>query len=230
LPFRSDAEQIRENVRRLDEQAAELREEHAALERQVADSRRPRVWAAWLIGGIAVSSLVGYEGGAFQASLRSMAQSSIRDREALLDLERERARRVDCGTRQAALLEDVSACRAKLADAYVQARPEPVPSPCPCLRGDPLCTCAFDLAVATASFEAARPRARSCFKSSRTTTFHVKVTFAGTGLTDAATIDTPDDLPADEERCLVTVFRALKIDPFGGPAVTLGKAYAFDGT
>jgi hypothetical protein len=77
VPFRSESEALREQIRRIGEQASELAEERSALEREIAGQKTTRrgmrrmLVAAAAVLAVVATSLVGFVAGDLAADKRA---------------------------------------------------------------------------------------------------------------------------------------------------------------
>ncbi len=118
MPFRSEDEQIRERSRRVDEEARELLEEQAALERQVAVAAAAGGRSlALLVAVVAIlaTTFIGFEAGTLEAEKRAerRMEELARDEVARLDVERARSDEYDLGRER--VTTELTTCRSDAA-------------------------------------------------------------------------------------------------------------------
>jgi hypothetical protein len=225
MPFRSETEQIREQLRRSEEQASELRAELAELARRVAAATgEPWMWA---LGGLVVCLLGivgGFGLGALSQSIRASRARATASSEHAAQQESEAKKGLDCAVDAARAQLDLTKCE----QASFEYRPPPAPPPssCSCAPGDPLCTCPFDRGAASAALLAATSSVTRCIKPQRVAALHVKITFAPRGDVENAVVDFGDGLSSTEKACAELSVRSVKIPAFTGGPVTVGKSYS----
>ena len=231
MPFRSETEQLRERLRRVEEQESELREEKAALEREAEPQTRGRGWIGLTVFGLIVASLSGYGIGALAVSREASRLRAIQDREEAEDLDRERTRLVDCRMAAAGMRAQVESCEREVADKRrrpVEPELRPPPSPCYCRDGDPLCDCPFDREAAVAALGAAESPVGRCIALHRTSSFRTTITFAPNGSVSSAVVDQGPFPGTPVGGCIAGKFRAAHIPPFAGGAVKAGKSFTIN--
>jgi hypothetical protein len=241
-PFRSELEQLQEQLRRSEEKIRDaeskadvLAREKKWLEKQVSLGRRPVTWTA---AGIVALSLFGV--GAIFLTTRvelSKARAAAEIGEVRCTA-RERAER----DLRDSVTNDLESCRKDLLTCKGETYNPPPPlnptSPsCNCQPGDPLCECPdppagppFDRGAAAAAL--GRMDLATCVKPSRAVTFHMTVTFAATGHVSSAIVDsdTSGSLLASEKQCMTDRMKAsVSIPKFGGAPVRVGKSYSVGG-
>lgn len=113
MPFRSEAEPLREQIRRLEEQAQELLDERAALERQLAEQEIARAgsrrWLLVLAGSLAIGAtgFIGFTAGDIAAGKRALHLRELSERQQADELDEAVQAKRDCyrlnGARQSEL-------------------------------------------------------------------------------------------------------------------------------
>lgn len=111
MPFRSEGEQVREQIRRVEEEARELLEEQAALERQAAAAGgRSLVGLLVAVVAIVAATFIGFGTGTLAAEKRATRRMEdvVRDEAARLDAES--ARLYDCGRERERAATETTTC------------------------------------------------------------------------------------------------------------------------
>ena len=224
MPFRSETEAIREQIRRLEEEASELDLERAALTRALELKSPRRHWVGLLFVTALVALALGWAAGARFCSNR-LATELAREELANAD---ERFRHTTaqraCESNNAAMSAELSSCLAQL-DAMRRGAPET--APCRCRAGDAQCDCPFDRGAAASALR--NVDFHACFVPPRPATFRARMTFEGKGgVVQTAAVDS-GDLSEPEKVCVQAALRRVKIPAFGGGAVTVGKSFTLGG-
>jgi len=229
MPFRSESEQQREQLRRIEEQASELLEEKAQLEEHAESKGRRGAWITGAVVAVVAASFVGYGIGAASASTDATRWRMRQHRDDAAELAREQAIHEECKAANAELTADIAACEAKLADKLAQgAEPIFTDPPCRCAEGAPTCDCPFNRRAAVEAFSALQAPIQQCIKPLRTVSFHTKITFEPKyGHTERVSIDGPGELSTTEKTCVDHALTGAKVPPFGGAPVSVGKTFSF---
>ncbi len=119
-PFRSDAEHVREQRRRVDEEAGALEEKHADLQRALALRGRARAWLKISLVATVVAVAGGYAIGYFDAACEDARALAACNQAAIGEAELEHIELLDCERRKRFTKADVAACRSELAAAMRQ--------------------------------------------------------------------------------------------------------------
>ena len=225
MPFRSEAEQIREQIRRTEEQVEDLVREKAELDRQVGAVAPRRAWLIGFVVVVVAASVIGYTGGALGAAKLFSEEGELRQAREAAELEREGARLRECQAAESRSDESLMACQAE-----VSAKRRYVPpigkGPCRCQQFDPFCDCAFDRTAAALALKAVDPQVMRCIKSPVERSLHAKITFAPSGQAQYAHVDTSSPEVSDAERgCVETTLRGTKVPFFSGSSVIVGKTF-----
>jgi hypothetical protein len=226
VPFRSETEAIREQIRRLEEEARDLDLERTALTGALALKSPRGRWVAFVFATVLVATALGWVVGARLSSERLAAELARLDRSS--DDARGRSANAQhaCEGNAGALRDELSSCRAQR--DWKRRTPAPESAPCRCAAGDPLCKCPFDrgaAASALGSVDVSR-----CFAPLRSATFHAKLTFEGkSGGIQTVQVDS-GDLTELEKRCVVRAIQGAKVPPFAHDAfVLVGKSFTVRG-
>jgi hypothetical protein len=140
MPFRSEDEHLREQIRRVEEHVRELLEEQASLEQQVkarASSGGARSFLALLVAAVAIgaTTVIGVETGALDADKRGARRLEALERDEAARLDVERSRMSACEREREAAMAEKLACRHAFARAewrrHVQAGAVPLDAPGP---------------------------------------------------------------------------------------------------
>jgi hypothetical protein len=239
-PFRSELESLQEQLRRAEEKTRDaeskadvLEREKKWLQKEIARGRRPVTWTA---GGIVALAVIGV-GAIFVGSRVEVSKArAVSDAmEARCDAQE----RADRDLREQ-LSTDLETCRKDLATSKGETYNPTVVTlpPCNCQPGDPLCACLdapFNRGAAAAVLGRADHTLIECIKPSRTTSFHMTVTFAPTGRVSSAVVDAdstkPNPLTASEKECLGDRLKATASVPaFSGAPIRVGKSYSVGGS
>lgn len=120
MPFRSEDEQVREQIRRVEEKVAELLEEQTSLEKQAsarAGSERVRRLLVLVVAAVAIgaTTVLGVETGALDASKRGARRLEALERDEADRLDRVRSKIVECDREREAAMAEKLACKHGLA-------------------------------------------------------------------------------------------------------------------
>jgi hypothetical protein len=113
-PFRSDDEQIREQLRRVEEEVRALEDTHADLQRALELRGRRRPWIQISLVAIVMSLAVGYKVGHLDASNQDARDLAAMHQEAFDSAAKEHADLLDCEKAQAFTMETTAECRRDL--------------------------------------------------------------------------------------------------------------------
>ena len=121
MPFRSDGEQLREKIRRVEEEARELLEEQSALERQVklqevAAGGRSLIALLVAIVAVAATTFIGFETGTLEAEKRAARRIEQLERDEVAQLDVGRASHNTCSREHERATTETSACRSDVTD------------------------------------------------------------------------------------------------------------------
>ena len=222
MPFRSETEAIREQIRRLEEEASELDLERAALTRALELKSPRRHWVGLLFVTALVALALGWAAGARLCANQLAAELALLQRLNATEQFSLRNPQRACESDNAALSAELSSCLAQL-----NQRPLPPQEPCRCVGSDPRCECPFDRGAAASALRSVD--VHPCFVPPRPATFHARMTFEGKGgVVQTAAFDS-GDLSEPEKRCVQAALRRVKVPAFGGGAVTVGKSFTVGG-
>ena len=134
MPFRSEGEQVREQIRRVEEEARELLEEQATLERQVklqeaAAGGRSLVALLVAIVAVAATTFIGFETGMLEAEKRAARRMEELERDEVARLDAERARQAACSRERERATMEANACRSDVTDWERRLRNLSLPAP-----------------------------------------------------------------------------------------------------
>jgi hypothetical protein len=150
MPFRSETEQLREQIRRALEDEAMLLTEKAELERNAEPPERRRAWLLGALAGIIVAGGVGVGAGLIVGGARAARRAEERRYMQAGELAHERDIVVQCKALSAELSAGLAECQNDQAEAERQRAEvekmlkiirETGPSPCPNPTDDPLNGC-----------------------------------------------------------------------------------------
>ncbi len=234
-PFRSESEQVKEQLRRAEERVQELLDEKADLERQIAIGRRPRSWAI----AVGLTVLLAGTAGFVLAAIDGARQRKTLEAELLAKLAI--AHKGESSCRE--MLGDYTACVDELRRARLQLLPSSTPPPgCDCVPGDPLCSCLdgprrrgpIDYGPGAAPFDRGAAAAAlgsvelgDCGRlEGPTGSGHVTVTFGAEGGVNSAVIDGAPFAGTPRGGCVAAKFRSARGLPFTGAPVRVGKSFS----
>lgn len=126
MPFRSESEPLREQIRRLAEQAEELLGERAALEQQVAErelagrSVRRRLLVVACVG-VAATGFVGLMAGDLAAGKRAVHAGMVREQREVEELDQSWQASHDCSALEGTRQSELASCEQERATAKWQA-------------------------------------------------------------------------------------------------------------
>jgi hypothetical protein len=126
VPFRSEAEPLREQNRRLEEQVQELLDERAALERQLAEQEIVRAgarrWLLVLAGSLAIGAtgFVGFMAGDIAADKRALHLRELSERQQADELDDAVQAKRDCERLNVARQSELAMCARDRASARWQ--------------------------------------------------------------------------------------------------------------
>jgi hypothetical protein len=239
VPFRSETEQIREQLRRIEETTRGVLEEKSDLERQLGGRNAQRRWGIILGATILVAVSLGYGTGTLEASTRATKFLALRAHENANELEQEQARRYQCRGSEQHALSRIAECENEKANA--RRREATRATPCRCPPHDPDCMCLdqllapppnppgsepFDRHATVTVLAGLQRNVESCFKPKRPTTLHAAFNFLPKGNVESVVIDSSSgDVTPAEKACLVAALRTAKVPAFGGGPVRVGKTY-----
>ena len=134
MPFRSEGEQVREQIRRVEEEGRELLEEQATLERQVklqeaAAGGRSPIATLVAIVAVAASTFIGFETGTLEAEKRAARRMEEVERGEVARLDVERARETACSRERGRATKETSSCRSDVTDWDRRLRHLSLPAP-----------------------------------------------------------------------------------------------------
>ncbi len=134
MPFRSEGEQVREQIRRLEEEARELLEEQSTLERQVklqeaAAGGRSPVAILVAIVAVAATTFIGFETGTLEAEKRAARRMEEVERDEIARLDLERARQAACGRERERAATETASCRSDVTELERRLRHLSLPAP-----------------------------------------------------------------------------------------------------
>ena len=237
-PFRSEAEQIREQIRRAEESLEPLRREHADLLKRVGSERQSRL-RALLLGGVVITLLVfGYGFGHLSVERTARAERLEQQRWWSHITEQESAAVRACDAEKQSIARDVDRCEEQVTlirQSVAQTKAARAAT-CRCPREDPFCTChddpPFDDHAAEAALQSARASIEDCVHPNRDVFLQTTVTFAVSGRVEIASVTTeePGAISLTENSCVETVLRSKpRVPPFRGARVMLAKTYFVKG-
>ena len=224
MPFRSETEAIREQVRRLEEEASELDLERAALTCAL-ELKSPRVdGVVYLLVTAVVATVLGWGAGARRSSQAREEEMAGVERFEKQERDQYASAQRACESNDGATRAELSSCLAQLDSSR---RLVPETAPCHCIASDAQCDCPFDRGAAASALRSVD--LHRCFVPPRPATFHARLTFEGrSGGVQTAAVDT-GDLTEPEKRCVVATLQRVKVPAFGGGAVNVGKSFAVGG-
>jgi hypothetical protein len=225
-PFRSELEQVREQLRRSEERVQALTDENAEMVRASNVRGRTRARIVVMSGGVGAVLAVGY----LMGSCKVGQATAVRDQkisEMARELKLEQLKQDTCLAEERRTSEDLAVCRK--AHAPLALGVEESCTLCACQHGDPLCTCppgrAFDRSAAAVTMSQLQVVLKPCF--TRPASFHVTVTFGPSGGVDAANVNPTSDINPVEKACLVEALHHATVPAFDGAAIRIGKTYWF---
>lgn len=121
MPFRSETEQLRERIRRTEEEERELLVEKAALERRAAPDKR-RGWITSTLVASFIACAAGYGIGIAPMSAEASRRREARARAEAEELDRERTVNTECRISLAHFEDSAARCEADRADAEKRRR------------------------------------------------------------------------------------------------------------
>lgn len=237
-PFRSEAEQIREQIRRAEESLEPLRREHADLLKLVGTERRSRIRSV-MLGGLAIAlTALGYGGGRLSVERAARAEQLEQQQWWSNITEQESAAVRACNAENQSITRDIDRCeeqvtliRQSVAEVKIAQA-----ATCRCPREDPFCTChddpPFDNHAAETTLQNASAPIADCVQPRRDVFLQTTVTFAVSGRVEIASVTTeePSTLSPTEKSCVQTVLRSKpRVPPFRGARVMLAKTYFVKG-
>jgi hypothetical protein len=134
VPFRSEGEQVREQIRRVHEVARELLEEQSELERQVKvqeAAARGRSLLGLLVAVVAVvaTTFIGFETGALEAEKREARSMEEVERDEAARLDVDSARLEKCSRERDRVTPEDTMCRRDVAALEYRLRVFTLPAP-----------------------------------------------------------------------------------------------------
>lgn len=223
-PFRSLGEQVRERIRRIDEETQAVAIENARLLADVARARRRARRSSWfLVLGVTVTA-AGCGAGSLHANERASRHAAERAQRVEVAMETERAAEQECAKKHSAAIERILICKN-----------EPWMSPLPpattrvvihCKPGDPLCIRTlppFSREETNAALSKVQQQASSCLAPLRAVQVHAAVSIGSDGAITSAQLDEWADLSPIELACVTTKLRTMRVPRFEGGTVHIGK-------
>lgn len=222
-PFRSLGEQVRERIRRIDEETEVVSAENARLLADIARStRRVSGSTSLLAFGVAIT-LAGCGIGTLYADDRADARASERDRVVMKTSGEELAVERACDEARADAAGMLATCKSLAWRAGG-------PPSADCQAGDPLCEPepVFDREAAAAALSKIEGQAASCLRPPRSLHVHATVNVATDGTASSAHLDQPADLTLAEQSCISAKLRTLRVPYFGSGPLTIGRTLSWE--
>ncbi|MBS2017686.1 MAG: hypothetical protein JST00_32705 [Deltaproteobacteria bacterium] len=227
-PFRSLGEQVRERIRRIDEETQAVATENARLLADVARSRRRGRPSNWLLAlGVTVTA-AGCGAGSLYADERAATHVAERARGLEVAMETERAAEQECAKKRSEAIAMLLSCKG-----------EPWMSPLPpattrvvvdCSPGDPLCIRTlppFSREEAAAALSKIEQQAGHCLAPFRAVQVHAAITVGPDGVVTSAHLDQWADLTPIERACVTTKLRTMRVPRFEGRPISIGRTFSW---
>lgn len=235
-PFRSEAEQIREQIRRAEESLEPLRREHADLLELVGTERRARIRSVMLGGVVIALTALGY-GSARLSVERTARAEQVEQQQWWSNItEQESAAVRACNAENQSITRDIDRCEEQvtLIRKSVAQTKAARAATCRCPREDPFCTChddpPFDDHAAEATLQNASAPITDCVQPRRDLVLETTVTFGASGRAEIVSVEEASTVSPTEKACVETVLRSKpRVPPFRGARVMLSKTYFVKG-